>query len=112
MKVTAKAQNLHETPRKLMLIAKSIQGMDAVYALAFLNTANKKAAKTMHKLLKSAMANATNNYGMNVENLVISNAQIGVSHRRFKMATYSRSHMRPQVRKWAHAEITLDQKTK
>lgn len=110
MQVKAKAKNLHETPRKLMLVAKSIKGMDALYAQAWLNTANKKAAKTMHKLLKSAIANATNNYGMKAENLVISNAQVGVSHRRIKMASFSRTHVRFQTRKWAHAEITLDQK--
>ncbi|MEI7603744.1 MAG: uL22 family ribosomal protein [bacterium] len=110
MQVKAKAKNLHETPRKLMLVAKTINGMDAVYAREWLKNANKRAAKTMYKLLNSAIANATNNYGLNAENLVISNAQVGVSHRRFKKATYSRTHVRLQVRKWAHAEITLDQK--
>jgi large subunit ribosomal protein L22 len=112
MQVKAKAKNLHETPRKLGLVAKSIQGMDALYARDWLKNANKKAAKTMYKLLNSAIANATNNHGLSAEDLVISNAQIGVSHRRIKMATFSRTHVRFQVRKWAHAEITLDQKKK
>jgi|GEM_PF-3397109 len=110
MQVKAKAKNLHETPRKLMLVAKSINGMQATYARDWLKTANKKAAKTMYKLLNSAIANATNNHGMTVENLVIASAQVGVSHRRLKRGSYSRTHMRFQVRKWAHAEITLEQK--
>lgn len=112
MKVKAVAKNIHETPRKLMLVAKSIQGMDALVARDWLKIANKRAAKTMYKLLNSAIANATNNYGMKAENLVISNAQIGVSVRRVKMATFSRLHTRMQVRKWAHATIILDQKEK
>jgi large subunit ribosomal protein L22 len=112
MQVKAKAKNLHETPRKLMLVAKSIQGMDALYAKDWLKNANKRAAKTMYKLLLSAIANATNNNGMSADNLIVSNTQIGVSHRRVKMATFSRTHVRFQTRKWAHAEITLDQKKK
>ena len=112
MEVKAKAQNLHETPRKLMLVARSIKGMDALYAKDWLKIANKKAAKTMYKLLNSAIANATNNYGLKAENLVISNAMIGTSIKgRPKMATYSRTHVRMQVRKWAHAEIILKEKT-
>jgi large subunit ribosomal protein L22 len=110
MEVNAKAKNLHETPRKLMLVAKTIKGMDALYAKDWLKNANKKAAKTMYKLLNTAIANAQNNYGLRPENLIISNATIGVSSRRAKMATYSRTHVRIQVRKYAHAEIILTDK--
>lgn len=112
MQVIAKAKNLHETPRKLMLVAKTIQGMEAVYAREWLKNANKKAAKTMYKLLSSAIANAQNNFGLKPEDLVISRAVIGVSRRTAKMATFSRTHVRVQVRKWAHAEIILDDQKK
>ena len=48
-----------------------IKGKDAHEALAILKYTNKAASPIVSKILKSAMANATNNHSMNENKLVV-----------------------------------------
>ena len=51
-----------------------IKGKDAHEALAILKYTNKAASPIVSKILKSAMANATNNHSMNENKLVVAEA--------------------------------------
>ena len=68
------AKYVHMTPRKLRLCARAIYGKKALEAVNILRFTNKRAAGTMLKVLQSAMANAVNNNGLEVEKLVVSRA--------------------------------------
>ena len=57
--------------RKVKIVADLIRGKDVQEALAIVKFTPKIASETIEKLLKSAIANAENNNGMNPENLYI-----------------------------------------
>lgn len=72
MEAKAKARYLRLTPRKARLVADLIRNKSVEQALNILRFTNKKAATPMEKVLKSAIANAVNNFNMDEENLYVS----------------------------------------
>ena len=57
--------------RKVKIVADLIRGKNAEDALAIVKFTPKASSEIIEKLLKSAMANAENNHGMNVSNLYV-----------------------------------------
>jgi len=74
MEKEAKAylSNARISARKVKIVIDTIRGKKADEALAILKFTTKAAAPIVHKLLKSAVANATNNHGMDATRLVVS----------------------------------------
>ena len=58
--------------RKVKIVADLIRGKNVDEALAIVKFTPKAASATIEKLLKSAIANAENNHGMNRGNLIVS----------------------------------------
>jgi len=73
----AKGFNIRTSPRKLNLVAQLIRGMNASAAIAQLDFVQKKVAIDVKRVLQSAVANAENNFGMNVDNLYVTEASVG-----------------------------------
>ena len=68
---TAMAKNVRLTPRKARLVMDLIRGKDVKVALGILMNTNKTACEPIIKLVKSAAANAVNNFGMDADSLYI-----------------------------------------
>lgn len=77
MKVEANLNNLRIAPRKVRLVAHSIVGLPAQAALTFLAKQVKRSSSPMETLLKSAIANATNNFDLDKKTLVIRSISVG-----------------------------------
>ena len=60
------------SPRKISIVLDLIRNKPADYAMAVLEHTPKSACEYLKKLLKSAMANAVNNYQMDVSRLYVS----------------------------------------
>ena len=60
------------SPRKVQIVLDLIRGKDADYAMAILKNTRKAASEYLIKLLKSAMANAENNFHMDSHKLYVS----------------------------------------
>ncbi|GJL94078.1 MAG: 50S ribosomal protein L22 [Hyphococcus sp.] len=73
----AKGANIRISPQKLNLVAQSIRGMKAEKALAELTFSRKRIAKDVKKVLESAIANAENNHGLDIDALVVDRAFVG-----------------------------------
>ena len=73
----AVTRNLRISPQKLNLVATSIRGKKVENALADLTFSRKRIAKDVKKTLESAIANAENNHGLDVDSLVVSEAYVG-----------------------------------
>ena len=58
------------SPRKVQIVCDLIRGKDVGTAVAILMQTNKAASEPLLKLLKSAAANAENNFGMDPSKLV------------------------------------------
>ena len=60
------------SPRKVKIVCDLIRGKDVDYAMAIMENTPKAASELMTKLLKSAVANAENNFGMDHDKLYVS----------------------------------------
>ena len=76
MAVVAKLRYQRLSPQKARLVADVVRGKNALQALNILRFTNKKAAKFIEKTLRSAIANAEHNLGLNPENLYVSKVLI------------------------------------
>ena len=65
------AKNVRVTPRKVRLVIDLVRGLPVKEALGILANVNKAASAPVIKLIKSAAANATNNFGMDEDALYI-----------------------------------------
>ncbi|MBU1286578.1 MAG: 50S ribosomal protein L22 [Alphaproteobacteria bacterium] len=65
------------SPQKLNLLAQQIRGLPVERALAELQFSPKRPAKDVRKLLQSAIANAENNHGLDIDSLVVAEAHVG-----------------------------------
>ena len=73
----AVAKNLRVSPQKLNLVAGLIRGKKVDRALADLEFSRKRIAGDVRKCVMSAVANAENNHGLDVNALVIKEAWVG-----------------------------------
>ena len=73
----AKTKMLRTSPQKLNLVAALIRGKKVDKALADLTFSHKRIAGDVKKCLQSAIANAENNHGLDVDNLVVAEAWVG-----------------------------------
>lgn len=67
----ASALNVKVTPRKARYVIDVVRGKDVKEALAILSTLRHKAAPMVAKVIKSAEANAVNNFNMNEDKLYV-----------------------------------------
>lgn len=74
MEARAVAKYVRISPRKVRFVLDTIRGKNVNDALAILKFTPNRAAGIIEKVLKSAVANAENNVGMDKDNLYISMA--------------------------------------
>ncbi len=75
--VRAVARNLRVSPQKLNLVAGMIRGKRVNTAIADLEFSKKRIAQDVRKCVMSAVANAENNHGLDVDDLVVAEAWVG-----------------------------------
>ena len=73
----AKVRMLRTSPQKLNLVAAMIRGKSVDKALNDLTFSRKRIAMDVKKCLQSAIANAENNHGLDVDELVVAEAYVG-----------------------------------
>lgn len=73
MEIVAQSKNVRISPRKARLIATAVKKLPLAMALQKLDFLAKKGALPISKDLKSAIASATNNLKLKVEDLKIKN---------------------------------------
>ena len=73
----AKTKMLRTSPQKLNLVAALIRGKKVDKALADLTFSHKRIAGDVKKCLQSAIANAENNHGLDVDQLIVAEAWVG-----------------------------------
>lgn len=68
---------IRTSPQKLNLLAQLIRGKKVEKALADLQFSHKRISGTVLKTLESAIANAENNHGLDVDALIVHEAYVG-----------------------------------
>jgi large subunit ribosomal protein L22 len=109
--VRAIARHIPMSTRKVRLVVDAVRGMGAGQALDTLRYMPQRAAEPVFKLISSAVANAEENYGLEIDELVVSRifADEGPRHRK---APYGgrfagRGRFRPIVRQSSHITVVL-----
>tara|TARA_A100001388_G_C28589242_1_gene412632 strand:+ start:238 stop:660 length:423 start_codon:yes stop_codon:yes gene_type:complete len=72
-------KNVRSSPRKIALVLDYIRGKKADIALRDLDFTRKRIAADVSKTVKSAIANAENNYQYDIDNLFVKEAYVGKS---------------------------------
>ena len=70
-------RNVRISPQKLNLVAESIRGQEAEVALTSLTFSRKRISGAVKKCLQSAIANAENNHDLDVDRLIVAEANVG-----------------------------------
>ena len=93
METRAVAKYVRVSPRKARLVIDAIRGKNVNEALQIVQLSSKKAARTIRKTLESAIANAENNYDVDVDSLRVVRAAVdmGRSLRRLRPRAYGRA---------------------
>jgi large subunit ribosomal protein L22 len=84
MEARATTKDVRISPRKARLVIDEIRGKNVNEALRIVTLSSKKASRSIRKTLESAIANAENNYDVDVDELVVVRAVVdmGRSFRR------------------------------
>ncbi len=70
---------IRTSPIKLNDVARMIRKQPVDKALATLEFSRKRVAREVKKTLESAIANAENNHGLDIDNLIVAEAYVGKS---------------------------------
>ena len=73
----AVSRMLRTSPQKLNLVAQMIRGKSVEKAMTDLTFSKKRISEDVLKTLKSAVANAENNHGLDVDDLIVAEAWVG-----------------------------------
>lgn len=111
MEITATVKYLRVSPRKMQLLAKSVKEMPATEAAVTLGHINKSGAKTLQKLISSALANAKNKAIATAGELFIKEIQVlpGTAMKRFRAVSRGMAHSYKKRMSHVHVILT-DQK--
>ena len=107
--VKAINKNVRTSARKLALVCNFIKGKKADIALRDLEFTRKRIAKDVTKTVKSAIANAENNYQYDIDKLVIKEAYCGkqVIMKRFRPRAKGRAA--PIIKPYSNLTIILSE---
>ena len=114
MEAIAKLRNLKGSPQKARLVINLIRGRDVSQALAILQFTNKRAAKPIAKVLRSAIANATykaeqDNIAIDPDDLWIKSCfvDMGVHKHRRRMRPAPQGRAYQEQRHYCHITIAV-----
>jgi large subunit ribosomal protein L22 len=108
MEVRALASNQPVSPRKVRLVLDQIRGLPVQQAVSVLEYLPQPSAKIVLKTVKSAAANAENNYNLNPDRLLVKRAVAGDARTLKRFRARSRGRVSPLLKRSAHIEIVVE----
>lgn len=107
---TASLKGIRMSPRKARLVADLIRGKQVEEALNILLFTEKRAAKPLEKLLRSAVANADERGNVDIDNLYVGSVHVdgGPTLKRFRPRAMGRAA--PILKRTSHVTIGLEQR--
>ncbi len=109
-RVSAIARDSAISPQKARLVIDMIRGLSADRALAVLTLSPKKGARLVEKVLRSAISNAEQNNGMDVDALYVAEARVdeGATLKRFRPKGMGR--MRKRFHRRSHLIVSVSER--
>ncbi len=110
MRVEARLNNLRIAPRKVRLVTHSIVGLSVAAALVQLRRQVKRSSQPITVLLKSAIANAKNNFKLVEETLYVKEVRVGDGARLKRFTPKAFGQATPILRRTSKIQIILDER--
>ncbi len=110
MDVQATSTYLPISPTKIRLLCDQVRGLDPQRALEILSFMPQKGAPLVGKVIKSAMANAENNFEMDPAAMVISKIYANEGPRRQWRRFGARGRFKPWIRRTSHVTVILSER--
>jgi len=95
------------SPQKLNLLAQTIRGKNAGRALVDLEFSKRRSAGDVRKLLQSAISNAENNHGLDVDRLVVAEATVGKTLKMKRFRARARGRAASIEKKFSNMTIVV-----
>lgn len=107
MQAKAIARTVGVTPRKARLVIDLIRGKSVTEALEILSILNKSAVTPVTKVLKSAVANATNNFNMDENSLYVKEAYVDDAIRMRRFLPRAKGSASGLVKRTCHITVVV-----
>lgn len=108
--VNAKLKYVRMTPRKMMMVANEIRGKEVQKAIDYLTFCRRRAARPLLKLVKSAVANANQKGGMDIDNLYIKELLVDKGPTMQRWMPRARGMATPILKRTSHVKLVLEEK--
>jgi|TARA_B110000967_G_C18781614_1_gene508539 large subunit ribosomal protein L22 len=108
--VKAINKNVRSSARKISLVLAYIRGKKADIALRDLQFTRKRIALDVSKTVKSAIANAENNYQLDIDNLYVKEAYVGKSLVMKRFRPRAKGRASPIKKPFSRITIVLEEK--
>lgn len=105
--IRAKLSNLDTSAQKARLVVDLVRGKPVSEALNILKFTPNKAAEPVHKLVRSAMANAEENFGISRDDLYIYKIFADEAPTRKWRRFGARGRFKPILRRRSHVTVVL-----
>lgn len=109
MATTAKLSYARISPQKARLVADQIRGLPVERAINLLTFSNKKAAALIKKVLESAIANAENNDGADIDDLKVQSVSVDEGSRMKRFRARARGRSNRIIKRTSHINITVEE---
>lgn len=110
MDFRAVARNIPISPQKVRLVVDTVRGKDVVEALDSLGFVTNKSAKPIYKVIRSAMINAEENFGISRNVLYIDKIFADAGRMRKWRRFGARGQFKPWLRRSSHITVILREK--
>ncbi|MGH2450455.1 MAG: 50S ribosomal protein L22 [Candidatus Limnocylindria bacterium] len=110
MEVRAIAKFQRVSPRKARLVTDLITGKPAEEALAILEHLPKGSAPMIGRLVRSAVANAENNFNLTLENLYVKRAVADEGPRMKRVWMRGRGRRDVKLKRTSHITVVVDER--
>ena len=107
MATSATLKYTHISPQKLRLVADQVRGLPVEKAINLLAFSNKKAAVIVKKVLESAIANAENNDGADIDELNVSAIQVNQAPTMKRLRPRARGRADRILKRSSHLTVTV-----
>lgn len=104
------SRDVRVTPRKVRLVADLVRGKSVSDALGILARTNRAASTPVAKAIRSAAANATNNFGLNKDTLYVAEIQVSDGLRIKRFIPRGKGSASPIIKRNANLTVVVKER--
>ena len=108
--MNAKFKHIRTSPQKMRMVTNLVRGKDVKNAICLLQFCRKAASRDVLKLVKSAVANAKQKGGIDIDNLHIKSITVGNGPIMKRFVARSRGQAHRILKRSCHISVELQEK--